>query len=315
MKGFNDFRVVRIMQNGRDVLVDAAVRRIGTLGMQYRDVSTRLRHAASAESRADRTGAERLYGPPPSEYSTAQGGIHAAGSITTSSDQSLRKIVEKCRIYLFDFDGPICSVFGNLRDHEVAELLRRSLGLSFPQSIATANDPFVVFRYAALFGGPTARKAERELARLEVEAVRSAPPTAAAHELIRLITDRSGTVAIVSNNSGDAVHRYLTDHDLGGRVAGNYSRGVLPGTAHYLSRLKPDRFPLERAMAGLGVGPDECVYVGDSVTDIQAAHAAGMPVVALADKPGKDEAFAPHSPEVTISTMEPLLRAAQLWLR
>ena len=46
-------------------------------------------------------------------------------------------------------------------------------------------------------------------------------------------------------------------------------------------RTKPDPFPLQRALAilaaaGLTVQPEEAVYVGDTVDDVEAARAAGM---------------------------------------
>jgi 2-phosphoglycolate phosphatase len=43
---------------------------------------------------------------------------------------------------------------------------------------------------------------------------------------------------------------------------------------------KPDPAPLQLACARLGVEPAQALYVGDDERDIQAARAAGMPVVA-----------------------------------
>ncbi len=44
--------------------------------------------------------------------------------------------------------------------------------------------------------------------------------------------------------------------------------------------LKPHPASLLEACARLGVLPTQCIYVGDDLRDIQAAHAAGMPAVA-----------------------------------
>jgi len=44
---------------------------------------------------------------------------------------------------------------------------------------------------------------------------------------------------------------------------------------------KPDPAPLLYAAAQLGVAPDQCVYVGDAVVDVEAARAAGMGAVAV----------------------------------
>ncbi len=45
---------------------------------------------------------------------------------------------------------------------------------------------------------------------------------------------------------------------------------------------KPAPEPLLHACKLIGVHPEECVYVGDSLTDIQAGKAAGMPTIAAA---------------------------------
>ncbi|RBL86312.1 phosphoglycolate phosphatase [Streptomyces cavourensis] len=49
-------------------------------------------------------------------------------------------------------------------------------------------------------------------------------------------------------------------------------------TAH----AKPHPLPLQHAAREAGFSVDRCVYVGDDLRDIQAAHAAGMPAVAAA---------------------------------
>lgn len=45
---------------------------------------------------------------------------------------------------------------------------------------------------------------------------------------------------------------------------------------------KPHPAPLLLAASQAGFSPERCVYVGDDLRDVQAAHAAGMPAVAAA---------------------------------
>lgn len=59
-----------------------------------------------------------------------------------------------------------------------------------------------------------------------------------------------------------------------------YFELVLSGDS--LPRQKPDPLPLQHACRRFGIGPDRGVLVGDSANDIQAAHAAGMPVICVA---------------------------------
>lgn len=46
---------------------------------------------------------------------------------------------------------------------------------------------------------------------------------------------------------------------------------------------KPHPEPLEKAIEKLGIKANEALYIGDSETDILAAHAAGMPSIHLSD--------------------------------
>ncbi|MDS0277440.1 HAD family hydrolase [Halomicroarcula sp. S1AR25-4] len=58
---------------------------------------------------------------------------------------------------------------------------------------------------------------------------------------------------------------------------------------------KPDPEPLDVAMADLGVGPDETVYVGNSArSDVAAAEAAGVTSVLVPDGARPEESAADH---------------------
>lgn len=58
-----------------------------------------------------------------------------------------------------------------------------------------------------------------------------------------------------------------------------FFRLVLGGDA--LARSKPDPLPLLHAAGVLGVEPRRCLMIGDSVNDVLAARAAGMPVLVV----------------------------------
>jgi len=56
---------------------------------------------------------------------------------------------------------------------------------------------------------------------------------------------------------------------------------------------KPHPLPMLHAARLAGVDPEQCIYVGDALRDVQAAHAAGMPAlvalygyISAADTPG-----------------------------
>lgn len=205
---------------------------------------------------------------------------------------------------LLDFDGPICSVFGGVGADTVARQLRERLGLTEEHS-AEARDPFDILRYAAAEGRHEAAAAERELTRLEVTAVRSALPTTGADELIKTLSQRGQAIVVVSNNSVAAVVSYLRAQDVEPFIHGVSARATADPDL-----LKPNPHLLSRAINQLASAPEDCVMVGDSVADIQAARSAGVVVIAFANKPDKRERFAPQRPDATIDEIAQLLGSA-----
>ena len=73
------------------------------------------------------------------------------------------------------------------------------------------------------------------------------------------------------------IHRF-TDKVVAGLGLAEGAAVVIAGdtTPH----AKPHPEPLLEACRRLGIAPEESVYVGDDLRDIEAAHAAGMPSVA-----------------------------------
>jgi len=67
--------------------------------------------------------------------------------------------------------------------------------------------------------------------------------------------------------------------------------------------MKPDPSSILAALSAAGGAASAAVYVGDSLTDIAAAHAAGMPVVAYANRPGKAERFTEARADAVVASM------------
>ena len=78
------------------------------------------------------------------------------------------------------------------------------------------------------------------------------------------------TAGIVTNKPGWLTTPLLEQMKLTARFV-----CVVSGDS--LAERKPDPLPLLHAAQLAGVTPQECVYVGDALRDIQAAHAAHMP--------------------------------------
>lgn len=215
------------------------------------------------------------------------------------------ELARQARHILLDFDGPVCAVFGHLPDHVVADRLRAILA-DHDQPVRgtaeTAHDPFEVLTYATELDTSTAKAVEEAFRTAEVEAVHTAPQTPDLPTVLDYLASDGRVVTIVSNNSTDAVQTYLQATGLD-----RYISSISARTVDDARRLKPQPHLLRQAMTLHGTNPGECLMIGDSTTDIHAARAAGTPVVAYANKPGKRERLAPHQPNAIIDHMADLL--------
>jgi HAD superfamily hydrolase (TIGR01509 family) len=206
---------------------------------------------------------------------------------------------------LFDFDGPICSIFATVSPLFVAKRLREVLGdchTVIPRSVSVTNDPFDVLRFAAAISAELGERVERELHQLELKAVDSAHPTPYAREVIEKAGGSGRAIAAVSNNSRDVVGRYLAASGFASTF------GAIVGRSSPDPRLlKPDPFLIDQAVKELGATHDECVLVGDSISDIEGAHRAGTLSIGYANKPGKVEQLATAGADAIITSMAHLL--------
>jgi phosphoglycolate phosphatase len=138
----------------------------------------------------------------------------------------------------------------------------------------------------------------------QVAAVASAVPTSGAAETIQACHDTGRPVAIVSNNSDDAVHAYLTTHHLAGQI--DYISARTPAD---IARLKPHPHLIIQATHALGAEPATCALIGDSLTDIRAARAAAVPAIGYANKASKPPRFIDTEAVAVITRMIDLATA------
>lgn len=209
-------------------------------------------------------------------------------------------LVNSRRAVLFDFDGPLCDLFSELTSAEAAAIVRTGLEV-VPASIAALNDPFEVFEYAAGQPESVAVAAEQALTAAESRAAALAPPSPAAFALVRSLTAAGHRLAVVSSNAPGPISAYLTKWGIAECFDGIFGR-----TNVDYSLLKPNPFLLNCAMRELRTRPADSCFIGDSVSDVQAAHAAGIAVIALANRPGKAELFRPHAPDAIVASMAEL---------
>ncbi len=114
----------------------------------------------------------------------------------------------------------------------------------------------------------------------------------------------SRQVAVVSNNSRAAVDAYLGAYGLA-----EYVDVIAARTEPDPGLMKPSPHLIAQAVRELEAELGESTLVGDSVTDIQSACAAGVRSIGYANKPGKRERLTRAGADVIVTSMEELALA------
>ncbi|MGD3106268.1 HAD family hydrolase [Streptomyces sp. YGL11-2] len=206
---------------------------------------------------------------------------------------------------LLDFDGPVCSVFAGFPAADVARRMVELLsGPDGPPPGHEESDPLAMLRRIADEREDLVSVADEALAQLEAEAVDMARPTPGGSDFLEACVASGRSVWMVSNNATIAIERYLGAHGLERLVAGQFGR--VRGEP---KSMKPSPRLLAAAMGAADAKPGECIFIGDAVRDIEAAHAAGMEAIGYANKPGKDEALAAAGAVAVVTSMDDLARA------
>ncbi|MFE1230779.1 HAD family hydrolase [Streptomyces sp. NPDC058745] len=223
-------------------------------------------------------------------------------------DDQLSDILANARVILLDFDGPVCDVFAGSPAPEVAKQLTALLSVqdaSAGTRAAATDDPIEVLRIAHEANAEVGQQVEEALTAAEVEAVAVAgPPTRGSVAALQAARSSGRAVVVVSNNSADCVERFLELHGLEEYVAKVVGRPS--GQPHLM---KPNPFPLITAAEQVHMDVTNCTLIGDSLTDIEAAHAAGTTVIAYANKPHKADLFADAHADVITEDMQAIADA------
>ncbi|WP_035306010.1 HAD family hydrolase [Actinokineospora inagensis] len=211
----------------------------------------------------------------------------------------MSEVLASASAVIFDFDGPLCDVFAGHPAGVVARSLEKLLGVP-----VQSDDPLEVLRESREHDSDKLREVERALIAAELHAVACSDVTPGGLEAVRACIASSRKVAVVSNNSEDAVSAFLRNVGL--------SDVVRPVVGRYPARpdlMKPNTWPMVCALEALGVQAGKAVFVGDSITDLEVAAAVGTPCLAYANKPGKREAFEAAGAAVVFTDMHQMADA------
>ncbi|WP_294643704.1 phosphoglycolate phosphatase [uncultured Aureimonas sp.] len=116
--------------------------------------------------------------------------------------------------------------------------------------------------------------AERYLAMYAARSTELTTLNAGATDCVRILAERGIPLGVVTNKPGAETADILAHFGLADRMA-----VVVGGDAGPRKKPAPDLIVF--ACRQLGIEPGEAIFVGDSENDVEAAQAAGMPVVAM----------------------------------
>ena len=205
------------------------------------------------------------------------------------------------RAALFDMDGALIDSY---RAHlESWQVLAREQGLSlseadFERTFGRTSREVIAELWPERAAEVAAMDARKEQCYRELIAERF-PAMDGAVELVRTLHAAGWRLAVASSGPPENVHLVLDR--LGARDA---FEAVVTGRD--VQRGKPDPQVFTLAAGRLGVPPARCVVVEDAPLGVAAAHAGGMPAVALLST-GRDAGdFADVQPELVVSSLREL---------
>ncbi|MBG0854274.1 HAD-IA family hydrolase [Streptomyces spinoverrucosus] len=230
----------------------------------------------------------------------------------------LTELLRGTRAVLLDFDGPVTDLFGDASTapvaDEIKDLARAIWGALDPDVEACEDSHGILRRLRDMYDRPAPAprsrtaldRAEAVVTRFEYEAVRSARPTQNIGELVDALVNLKLPLVIVSNNAEGPVWEFLKSVGLQSKFA-----DVVGRDPHELLHMKPHPSSVNRALRHLRVPPPACLLVGDQITDLQAAHAAGTRFLGYTPSPARAAEMAARRADGVISSHQPLIDAAE----
>jgi putative hydrolase of the HAD superfamily len=145
--------------------------------------------------------------------------------------------------------------------------------------LGRADWPAVDRVFARVAGVPEDRVEDAVAVTEDIYLRRPWVPIAGAAEALRDLQAAGLVLAVVSNAEG-TMERQLEEHRICAVGGGEAADVAVVVDSHLVGVEKPDPRIFRIALDALGVGPDRCVHVGDTVHfDVEGARAAGLGAV------------------------------------
>ncbi|MFJ4084777.1 HAD family hydrolase [Streptomyces iakyrus] len=227
----------------------------------------------------------------------------------TADEDALVRLLGPTRAVLFDFDGPVCDLFGGASTRDVAEEVKRAAqrhwGTLDPDVSACTDSHGILLKLRDMYDRPSrpprCRRpldlAEGIVAQQEAGAVGRATPAPYVEEVVDALLGLGMRLVMVSNNAEEPIRTYLEAHGLDAKFEGVFGRD--PDDAR---RMKPDPDCIKRARQHLGLPAASCLMVGDQLTDLKAARSAGTCFLGYTEDEGRAEEMRRSGADFVVSS-------------
>lgn len=187
-------------------------------------------------------------------------------------------------LVLVDLDGPLTRLFpgdGWLAvSAQVRELATERGGPALAAALGEEPDHVQCLRIIGAHAPELLPELSALCTRLELEAARAAPPATHAVAFLEQALDRGVLVAVVTNNAPGVVPLVLEP----ARTGLSLLLDVYGRSEDRVDDLKPAPDLLLTALADAGTDARDALFLGDSVTDVEAGRAAGVRVLGVAEE-------------------------------
>jgi len=217
-------------------------------------------------------------------------------------DPRLAEVLASTGPVLLDFDGPVTPLMPAPVNWQIAESMRlviRSAGHSLPPEIEASADPLVLLRHAhSSLVRPLSLTVEDKCLDGEIAAAKTSQPTPGGHETLRICQEVGRPLVIVSNNAPEAVNAYLDLHGLRDLVLAVCAR---PRGRPDL--MKPHPALVMCALKWAAAEAESCVFVGDSVTDVEVSNETRVRSIGYAKTPERRDELIEAGADALVATM------------
>lgn len=195
------------------------------------------------------------------------------------------ELIAGCKALILDFDGPVTDLMPAPKNAEAAQRARDVLmGVALPDDIRASTDHLAILRWTLANYPSLLLEVEAACTRAEIECAEGSLPSVEYPWLVAMAAKYDLPIGIATNNSEMAVAAFAE------RI--KWSPVVIAGrTPGGVRLMKPNPAYVIGCAEVLGVAAQAAVFVGDSVSDVQAGRAAGAPVLGLGKSPEKAEAL------------------------